>query len=172
VRLSKTKVEHSGGRPGLAAGTIYSQQGIFPITLSPQRGETMRKIHTMQLPVLLCFLTYVLALGAFAQVPGGYRLVPNDDSESVAAAKAAVRQESQKLGKNIVFSSIVYAQRQVVSGTNYKLCLKVKVNGTSKRAETVINRDLQKQYSLTSWNWGQCTKPAELKTSPASPSGQ
>ena len=132
----------------------------------------MLKIHTTQLSFLLYFFIFVLASGALAQTPGGYRLVPNDDSESVAAAKAAVRQEGQKLGKNIVFSSIVYAQRQVVSGTNYKLCLKVKVNGTSKRAETIINRDLQKQYSLTSWNWGQCTKPAELKTSTASTSGQ
>ena len=68
---------------------------------------------------------------------------------------------------------MVYAQRQVVSGTNYKLCLKVKVNGTSKRAETVISRNPQKQYTLTSWMWGQCTKPVELKTgTSASPSGQ
>jgi hypothetical protein len=128
------------------------------------------KIHTTQLSFLLYFFILVLASGALAQTPGGYRLVPNDDSESVAAAKFAIREEGQKLGKNIVFSSMVYAQRQVVSGTNYKLCLKVKVNGTSKRAETVIYRNLQKQYALTTWTWGQCTKPAELRTSvPATP---
>jgi len=131
------------------------------------------KIDTMQLSFLLYFFIFVLALGALAQPPGGYRLVPNDDSESVTAAKFAAREEGQKLGKNIVFSSLVYAQRQVVSGTNYKLCLKVKVNGTSKRAETVIYRNLQKQYALTSWSWGQCTKPAELKTNvPAAPPGR
>lgn len=134
----------------------------------------MRMIHTTKLLVLLYCLILVLAFGAFAQVPGGgYRLVPNDDSESLAAAKFAVRQEGQKLSKDIVFSSMVYAQRQVVSGTNYKLCLKVKVNGTSKRAETVISRNPQKQYTLTSWIWGQCTKPAELRThTSASPSGR
>ena len=125
----------------------------------------MLKMHTTQLSFLLSFFIFVPASGALAQTPGGYRLVSNDDSESIAAAKFAVREEGQKLGKSIVFSSMVYAQRQVVSGTNYKLCLKVKVNGTSKRAETVVYRNLQKQYALTSWSWGQCTKPAELKTS-------
>jgi hypothetical protein len=124
----------------------------------------------MRMPLIrtlsfLYFVVFALAPETPAQTPGGYRLVSNDDSESIAAAKFAVREEGQKLGKNIVFSSMVYAQRQVVSGTNYKLCLKVKVNGTSKRAETVVYRNLQKQYALTSWSWGQCTKPAELKTS-------
>jgi hypothetical protein len=72
-----------------------------------------------------------------------------------------------------VFTSLVYAQKQVASGTNHKLCMKVKVNGTSKRAETVVKRDLQKQYTLTSWRWGECSKPAELRTTnPASPSGK
>jgi hypothetical protein len=124
----------------------------------------------MRMPLIrtlsfLYFVVFALAPETPAQTPGGYRLVSNDDSESIGAAKFAVREEGQKLGKSIVFSSMVYAQRQVVSGTNYKLCLKVKVNGTSKRAETVVYRNLQKQYALTSWSWGQCTKPAELKTS-------
>jgi len=114
----------------------------------------------------LYFVVFALAPETPAQTPGGYRLVPNDDAESMAAAKFAVREEGQKLGKTVVFTSMVYAQRQVASGTNYKLCMKVKVNGTAKRAETVVNRDLQKKYTLTSWKWGECSKPAELKTSP------
>src|SRR4030095_6376269 len=115
---------------------------------------------------ILSFAMFALASETPAQTPGGYRLVPNDDSESVAAAKFAVREEGQKLTKTIVFTSLVYAQKQVASGTNHKLCMKVKVNGTSKRAETVVKRDLQKQYTLTSWRWGECSKPAELKTNP------
>ena len=114
----------------------------------------------------LYFVVFALAPETPAQTPGGYRLVPNDDSESMAAAKFAVREEGQKLGKTIVFTSMVYAQKQIASGTNYKLCMKMKVNGTSKRAEAVVNRDLQKQYKLASWRWGECSKPAELKTSP------
>ena len=125
----------------------------------------------MRMPLIrtlsfLFFVGFALATETPAQTPGGFRLVPNDDSESISAAKFAVREEGQKLGKTIVFTSMVYAQRQVASGTNHKLCMKVKVNGTSKRAETVVNRDLQKQYKLTSWRWGECSKPAELKTNP------
>lgn len=126
----------------------------------------MRKIQRARLRFLLFVLIFPIAVGAFGQTPGGYRLVPNDDPESLAAAKFAIREEGQKLSKSIVFSSMVYAQQQIASGTNHKLCMKVKVNGTSKRAETVIYRNLQKQYSLTSWIWGQCTKPAELKNIP------
>lgn len=126
----------------------------------------MPRIRTLS---FLCFLLFALANETPAQTPGGYRLVPNDDSESISAAKFAVREEGQKLGKTIVFTSLVYAQKQVASGTNHKLCMKMKVNGTSKRAETVVNRDLQKKYTLTSWRWGECSKPAELRTNPPAP---
>jgi len=121
---------------------------------------------------ILSFVELGLALETYAQTPGAYRLVPNDDSESLAAAKFAVQEEGQKLGKTVVFTSMVYAQRQVVSGTNYKLCLKVKVNGTSKRAETVVYRDLQKQFKLTSWKWGECMKPVELRTTTPAPTSE
>ena len=131
----------------------------------------MRKKRMVWMLAVLSFVEFGLALKISAQTPGAYRLVPNDDSESLAAAKFAVQQEGQKLGKTIVFTSMVYAQQQVVSGTNFKLCIKVKVNGTSKRAETVVNRDLQKQFKLTSWKWGECMKPVELRTpTPAAPS--
>ena len=123
----------------------------------------MPRIRTLS---FLYFIVFALVRVTAAQTPGGYRLVPNDDTEAIAAAKFAVREEGQKLSKTVVFTSLVYAQKQVVSGTNHKLCMKVKVNGTSRRAETVVNRDLQKQYKLTSWTWGECSKPAELKTNP------
>ena len=123
----------------------------------------MLRIRTLP---FLYLLVFALVPRTAAQTPGGYRLVPNDDTEAIAAAKFAVREEGQKLSKTIVFTSLVYAQKQVASGINHKLCMKVKVNGTSKRAETVVNRDPQKQYTLTSWKWGECSKPAELKTNP------
>jgi Aspartic acid proteinase inhibitor len=136
-----------------------------------QGGKMMSKSQIRRIVLVSTVVVFGLALETSAQTPGAYRLVPNDDPESLAAAKFAIREEGQKLGKTIVFTSMVYAQRQIVSGTNYKLCLKVKVNGTSKRAETVVYRNLQKQYNLTSWKWGECAKPADLKTStPASPS--
>ena len=132
----------------------------------------MRKTRIAWMLSILSFVELGLALETYAQTPGAYRLVPNDDSESLAAAKFAVQEEGQKLGKTVVFTSMVYAQRQVVSGTNHKLCLKVKVNGTSKRAETVVYRDLQKQFKLTSWKWGECMKPVELRTTTPAPTSE
>jgi len=132
----------------------------------------MRKTRIVWMLSILSFVELGLALETYAQTPGAYRLVPNDDSESLAAAKFAVQEEGQKLGKTVVFTSMVYAQRQVVSGTNHKLCLKVKVNGTSKRAETVVYRDLQKQFKLTSWKWGECMKPVELRTTTPAPTSE
>jgi Aspartic acid proteinase inhibitor len=126
-------------------------------------------------PILsfLCLAAFGHALESFAQTPGAYRLVANDEPEAVSAAKFAVGEKGQKLGKNLLLTSIVHAQRQVVSGTNYKLCLKVKLEGTSKRAEAVVYRNLQKQYSLTGWKWGECTKPATAPAvTPTSRSGQ
>jgi hypothetical protein len=133
----------------------------------------MKAIRVISIFSSLCLVALGQAFDAFAQRPGAYRLVLNDDPETVSAAKFAVSEKARKFGKTIVLTSIVHAQRQVVSGTNYKLCLKVKVNGTSKRSEAVVYRDLQKQYSLTGWTWGQCTKPPtppETGTTP--PSGR
>lgn len=124
----------------------------------------MHKMQMTRILFVLCIVMFGGVSGMPAQTPGGYRLVSNDDSEALAAAKFAVRERGQKLGRTIVLATMVYAQRQLVSGTNYKLCMKVKVDGTSKRAETVVHRNLQKQYTLTSWKWGECAKPAELKT--------
>jgi Aspartic acid proteinase inhibitor len=134
----------------------------------------MRKaIRVISIFSSLCFVALGQTFDAFAQRPGAYRLVSNDDPEAVSAAKFAVSEKGRKFGKTIVLTSIVHAQKQVVSGTNYKLCLKVRVNGTSKRSEAVVYRDLQKQYSLTGWTWGQCTKPpSPPQTGTTPPSGQ
>jgi hypothetical protein len=69
-------------------------------------------------------------------------------------AKAAARREQRKNGGALTLVSIERAERQVVSGMNYKLCLKVKDGRKVKRVETVVYRDLRRKYSLTSWREG------------------
>jgi hypothetical protein len=129
----------------------------------------MRTIRMIPILSILGLAVLGQATDAMAQRPGGYRLVSNDDPETVSAAKFAVGEKGRKFGKTIVLTSIVHAQRQVVSGVNYRLCLKVKVDGTSKRSEAVVYRDLKKQYSLTGWTWGQCTKPPSAPEAGATP---
>jgi hypothetical protein len=55
-------------------------------------------------------------------------------------------------------------------GNQLQLCLKLKVDGTSNRAEAVVYRNLQKQYSLTGWTSGECTKPAKTEAVSVTPS--
>ena len=132
----------------------------------------MDKIRIVWSYFVSCLVALGLVLEISAQTPGAYKLVPNDDAECLAAAKFAIREEAQKVGKTIAFASMVFAQRQAVAGTNYKLCLKVKVNGISKRAEAVVFRNPQKEYTLNGWRWGECSKPAELRSTTASPASE
>ena len=119
----------------------------------------MSRIQLTSILSILCLTALGQASDTLAQRPGGYRLLSNDDPEAVSAAKFAVGEKGRTFGKTIVLTSIAHAQRQLVSGANYKVCLKVRVDGTSKRSEAVVYRNLQKQFSLTGWKWNECTKP-------------
>ncbi len=129
----------------------------------------MSRIQLTSILSILCLTALGRTFDAFAQHPGGYHLLSNDDPETVSATKFAVGEKGRTFGKTIVLTSIVHAQRQLVSGVNYKLCLKVRVDGTSKRSEALVYRNPQKQYSLTSWTWGQCTKPPSATETGATP---
>jgi uncharacterized lipoprotein NlpE involved in copper resistance len=89
---------------------------------------------------------------------GAYRAIPGGDSGAVAAADFAVGEEQRRSSQAVSLVSIAQAQSQVVAGMNYKLCLKVKTDGQLKEASAVVYRNLQQQYSLTSWSWEACKK--------------
>ena len=85
-----------------------------------------------------------------AQVPplvGGYSATAVTDEQALAAAKFAVEAQEPKL----VFQSLEKAERQVVAGTNYRLTLKVKLNGTTRVANAVVWHKLDGQFQVTSW---------------------
>jgi hypothetical protein len=74
---------------------------------------------------------------------GGYERTAVTGKEVKAAAKAAARREQRKNGGALTLVSIERAERRVVSGMNYKPCLKVKDGRKVKRVETVVYRDLR-----------------------------
>ncbi|MBK9437062.1 MAG: hypothetical protein IPN51_03580, partial [Chloracidobacterium sp.] len=51
------------------------------------------------------------------------------DAGAVAAADFAIEAQSEKTEKEYTLEDIVKAERQVVQGSNYRLCLKVSVDG-------------------------------------------
>ncbi len=106
---------------------------------------------------MLLILVLVFSLGtAKAQQVGAYSKSSVNDAEVIKAAKFAIRAEQKKSRSNIALHSITKAQTQVVAGLNYRLCLQVKVKKALKSAVVVIYRNLQNEYSLTSWEWREC----------------
>ena len=97
-----------------------------------------------------------------AQRTGGYREIDKADEGAAAAAEFAVKAESEKKEMTYKLVSIEHAEVQTVAGINYRLCLKVGYHKADDDAETtesvrvVVYRNLQNQYSLTSWTEENC----------------
>ena len=97
-----------------------------------------------------------------AQRTGGYREIDKADEGAATAAEFAVKAESETKEMTYKLVSIEHAETQTVAGINYRLCLKVGYHKADDEAETtesvrvVVYRNLQNQYSLTSWTEENC----------------
>jgi len=122
------------------------------------------KMNRRMFALLVLFL---LAIGlggvaASAQRTGGYREIDKSDEAAATAAEVAVKAESEKKEITYKLISIEHAETQTVAGINYRLCLKVGYHKADDEAETtefvrvVVYRNLQNQYSLTSWAQENC----------------
>ena len=115
----------------------------------------MNKIKKTALIVgMMIFLTALGVTTASAQ-PGSYSRISVKDKQVVKAAKFAVRAGQEKTGGIFTGLKILKAQKQVVRGFNYKMCLSVKEKGTTKTAEAVVNQFTGK-FELLEWNWKNC----------------
>ena len=124
----------------------------------------MKKL-IIPLCVLLITLFTVLLDGdslAQEQISGGRTLAAVTKPEVVAAANFAVAEQAKVIQKELKTATklslvtIISAEEQVVSGMNYHLTLKLKLNGTRKKAEATVwwqawNKDAP--YKLTAWKW-------------------
>ena len=113
---------------------------------------------SLPLALVALYVAFACLNAASAQIrTGGYKEVANDDSEVVAAADFAVNEQGQKQEVSISLVSIEHAEQQVVAGINYRLCLKVEIDGETQEVKAVVYRNLQKEYSLTSWEQESCS---------------
>lgn len=131
----------------------------------------MRKsMHAMMVLVALVITIGCASVG-FGQRVGGYSKVAADDPGVVAAAEFAVSAQKEKTGGPLSLVSIKHAERQVVAGMNYKLCLEVKAADETdagvepQDVQAVVwnkltRRGEPKKYELTSWKEGDCDKDA------------
>jgi hypothetical protein len=103
-----------------------------------------------------------------AQRTGGYREIDKADEAAATAADFAVKAQSEKKEITYKLVSIEQAETQTVAGINYRLCLKVGYRKQDDEADTtesvrvVVYRNLQNQYSLTSWIEEKCGDDAGL----------
>lgn len=89
---------------------------------------------------------------------GGYSETSKTDKTVVEAATFAVETQAQK-DDTLELVSIERAERQIVAGSNYRLCLAVKSNGKAEQASTTVYLDLQNEFSLSEWKAGKCAAP-------------
>ena len=103
-------------------------------------------------------------LACFAQQPmaGGYSAITVTNKEVIDAAAFAVKIQQLVMHSKgeppakFDLTAIGGAEQQVVAGMNYRLMLKVKVDGVKKDAEAVVWWQPWRKsepYQLTSWNW-------------------
>ena len=83
---------------------------------------------------------------------GGYISMPVTSAEAQQNARFAVASRAKRKGQKIVFVKLLKAKQQVVAGMNYRLCMRVRVNGRIQTVTAVVFQNLQKRKSLTSWN--------------------
>jgi hypothetical protein len=128
------------------------------------------------LPVITIVAALGIALGCVGLVSaqrilGGYQPVANDNSEVVAAAEFAVKEQSKKQEMTYKLVSIEHAERQSASGSNFRMCLKVGYHkedddvDTTEFVKVVVHRDLQQEHSLTSWAQENCGEDSETVVS-------
>jgi hypothetical protein len=117
--------------------------------------KSLRLVSALVAFVVVCVC---VCAGAAKQRVGGYKEVATDDPEVVAAAKFAVGAEGEKQNATIKLVSVEHAERQVVAGMNYRLCLKVSSGDDDEAQEvkTVVYKNLKSEYSLTSWEEAEC----------------
>ena len=123
----------------------------------------MKKNLRLAMVFVAFYVTFGGVSEAFAQPPqppivGGYQGASRIDRQVVSAARFAVNSQNGKRGDRISLISIERAEKQVVAGINYRLCLKVKRNGKAQEVTAVVYQDLQRRYSLSSWKVKSCSK--------------
>jgi hypothetical protein len=129
----------------------------------PQRSMKTNWVPTGLAALLLSSAACQITSLAQHDRPGGYAKASVTNNEVVAAANYAIkaRQSTMQAEKKpeppkLELIKILQAEQQVVAGANYRLKLKVKLNGKTTTAEAIVWWQAWRKpdpYQLTSWTW-------------------
>ena len=109
---------------------------------------------------VLVLLATACSMAGQAQqsMPGGYTTIAVTDDKVIRAATFAIKAQEEVSGKtsSLELVKILEAESQVVAGVNYRIKLRVRLNGKERIAEAIVWwRAWRKPepYQLMSWNW-------------------
>lgn len=114
--------------------------------------------NLLQITFLFAVVLGFGALTASAQnVGGGYKSVDKTEAGVVAAAEFAVGEQAERSETTVTLVEVKTAERQVVAGTNYRLCLQIETDDEVKQVKAVVFLSLKQVFSLTSWTEENCS---------------
>lgn len=87
---------------------------------------------------------------------GGYSVASVFSSDVQDAADFAVIDRTRSSRQSVTLNEIVRAERRIVTGANYRLCLDVMVGGRYTTVLVAVHRDVLQRFSLKHWEVGQC----------------
>jgi hypothetical protein len=141
----------------------------------------MNSFIKKHLPAMIIFAAFSVIFGAArttaaqtedlkTPVAGGYSTAEVTDAEVVSSASFAARAQAKKQKAKIKLVAVSRAEKQIVAGTNYRLCLQVETLENDKKpavpqtVQTIVFRSLKQKYQLTSWAVAACADamPAEV----------
>lgn len=114
--------------------------------------------------VAFCAIFAHAAVCSAQVIVGGYREISKTDEIVAAAANFAVQTQAQQ-SPFLKLVSIERVSRQIVQGSNYKMCLIVTAKNERQEATAVVYHNLQNELSLTSWTPGKCSTGAAAAAS-------
>ena len=103
---------------------------------------------------------FMLSTNASGQVAGGYKTIDTTDEGVTAAADFARQTQAEKTNQDLEIVRVAKAERQVVAGINYRMCLVISDGENQYTVTTVVYVDLKQNKKLTSWAKAACA-PAE-----------
>jgi len=118
----------------------------------------MKGISAGILVLVFWVIAYPVAGLAQKAITGGYAAASVSNVDVMKAASFAIKaqkQEGEQTGW-LELIEILRAESQVVAGMNYRLRLKVRVDGQERTAEAVVWWQAWRKpepYRLTSWSW-------------------
>ena len=124
-----------------------------------------KSLQTARMFAAFCVLAASAAIcfGQPGRIAGGYGDVSKKDATVVDAASFAIDKQAEK-DATVEMISVERAERQIVAGSNYRLCIAYNASGKRQEATAVVYHNLQDEFALTSWTPGKCSGAAAGKT--------